>query len=214
MPSAVLVRAGIWLNSLTNRVVSNFIDAPSKVGWLSVPPNRVSAKDKLTLATNRATFDLQEEPMNQRVISQLPPALLDTLRSGCPALLLTVGTDGYPHTAYTWVVALDPTTLRFAADHGSATMANLEREPAAALQIISPGNLVFLIKGITRPVKPQIEAAPFKVALMALTVREVKDQSWPGVTVQPLGYHWPPEQQEAMQAIEQAVYEEMRTWPG
>jgi hypothetical protein len=111
-------------------------------------------------------------------------------------------------------VALDTVTLRFAADHGSVTMTNLEREPAAALQIISSGNLVFLIKGMTTLVKSQIEAAPFKVAMMTLTVREVKDQFWPNVTVQPLGYHWPPEQQEAMQAMERAVYEEMRTWPG
>jgi hypothetical protein len=48
---------------------------------------------------------------------------------------------------------------------------------------------------------------------MALNVSEVKDQSWPGVTVQPLGYQWPPEQREAMLAVEQALYYEMRTWP-
>ncbi len=150
--------------------------------------------------------------MNPRIISQLPPALLEALRIGAPALLLTNGADGYPHTAYTWAVALDAVSLRFAADQGSATLANLERESAAALQIIR-GDLIFLIKGITALVKSQIEAAPFKVAMMALTVREVKDQSWPGVVVQPLGYHWPPEQQEAMQAMERAVYEEMRIWP-
>jgi hypothetical protein len=108
--------------------------------------------------------------MNQRITSQLPPALLEVLRTGCPALLLTTGADGFPATAYTWALALDVVTLRFAADHGSATVANLERESRAALQIISPGNLIFLIKGVSAPVKPSIEAASFKMALMALSV--------------------------------------------
>jgi hypothetical protein len=88
----------------------------------------------------------------------------------------------------------------------------LEREQRAALQIINQENLIFLIKGAAVPVKLQLEAAPFKIALWALAVREVKDQAWPGVTVQPLGYEWPLEQREAMLAMEQAVYAEMRTW--
>jgi hypothetical protein len=150
--------------------------------------------------------------MSQSTLTQLPDALLSVLRAGCPALLLTVGVDGFAHTAYTWVVGLDAATLRFAADHGSSTLANLEREQRAVLQIIGGENLIFLIKGITTPVKSRLEAAPFKIALWALTVHEVKDQSWPGVTVQPLGYEWPPEQREAMLAMEQAVYAEMRTW--
>jgi hypothetical protein len=145
-------------------------------------------------------------------LTQLPDAMLQALKTGCPALLLTVGLDGFPHTAYTWVVGLDAATLRFAADHGSSTLANLEREQRAALQIINQENLIFLIKGAATPVKLQLEAAPFKIALWALAVREVKDQAWPGVTVQPLGYEWPPEQREAMLAMEQAVYAEMRTW--
>jgi hypothetical protein len=50
--------------------------------------------------------------------------------------------------------------------------------------------------------------------MMALTVSEVKDQSWPGVKVQSLSYNWPAKQRESMLAMEQAVYTEMRTWPG
>jgi hypothetical protein len=150
--------------------------------------------------------------MSRRITTSLPLAHLNVLQQGCPALLLTLGTDGFPATAYTWMVALDAVTLRFAADHGSTTLANLEREARASLQIISQENLILLIKGVTMPAKPQIEAAPFKIAMMALEVREVKDQSWPGVKVQPLGYEWPPEQREAMLAMEQAVYAEMRTW--
>jgi hypothetical protein len=81
-------------------------------------------------------------------------------------------------------------------------------------QIIAPGNLVFLIKGRVTLVKAQLEAAPFKVALMSLAVQEVKDQAWPDVRVAPLAYHWSPTQQEAMLAMEQAIFEEMRCWNG
>ncbi|MFN8456399.1 MAG: pyridoxamine 5'-phosphate oxidase family protein [Anaerolineae bacterium] len=151
--------------------------------------------------------------MNQRVTHVVPPLLLETLQLGCPALLLTTGADGFPHTAYTWTVALDETTVRFAADTGSTTVTNLAREPRAALQIISAPDLVYLIKGMAGVVKPQIEAAPFKVMMMVLAVQEAKDQIWPGVTVQPLSYEWPLEQQSTMRAMEQAVYTEMRIWP-
>jgi hypothetical protein len=150
--------------------------------------------------------------MSQRVTRQLPAALLTVLQQGCPALLLTSGADGYPATAYTWTVAVDTLTLRFATDHGSATLANLERDPHAALQIINPGNLIFLIKGDAALLKLQLETTPFGMALWGLTVREVKDQTWPGVMVQPLAYEWPPDQREAMQAMEQAVYAEMQAW--
>jgi hypothetical protein len=152
--------------------------------------------------------------MSQRMTHNLPSTLLQILREGRPALLLTVDLDGFPHTAFTWAVALDAAHLRFAADYGSVTLTNLEREARVALQIIGLDNLVFLVKGVTHLVKPQIEAAPFSVAMMDLAVSEVKDQSWPGVSVQPFGYEWPAEQRESMLAMEQAVYVEMRTWPG
>ncbi len=152
--------------------------------------------------------------MGRRLAAQLPDSLLKVLKAGCPALLLTVGEDSFPNTAYTWAVAVDATTIRFGVDHRSDTLANLERERRASLQIIGQGNLIFLIKGVTRQVKSQIEAAPFKIAMMALEVAMVKDQSWPGVSIQPLAYHWSPEQRPEMLAMERAVYAEMREWPG
>ena len=150
--------------------------------------------------------------MSPRVTDKLPDSLLGALKKGCPALLLTVGEDGFPSTAYTWVVAINSSIIHFGADHGSATLANLGRDGCASLQIIGEGNLIFLIKGTTCQIKAQIEAAPFKIAMMALAVVEAKDQSWPGVTVKPLGYEWDPEQRDKMQAMEQAVYAEMRQW--
>jgi hypothetical protein len=150
--------------------------------------------------------------MSRRIAAQLPDSLLNVLRTGSTALLVTMGEDGFPNTAFTWALAVNATTIRFGADHGSATLSNLEREGRASLQIIGEGNLIFLIKGTTRQIKLQIEAAPFKIAMLAMEVALVKDQSWPGVNIQPLRYEWSPEQRQEMLAMERAVYAEMREW--
>ncbi len=152
--------------------------------------------------------------MTARLTAELPGRLLNALRSGCPALLLTVGADGLPASAFTWAAAPDATRLRFAADQGTATLANLQREKRAALQIIAPDNLVYLVKGETTLLAPRIAAAPFDVALMEMRVREVKDQSWPGVAVRALGYDWAPAEREARLKMERAVYAEMLAWNG
>lgn len=150
--------------------------------------------------------------MSRRIAAQLPDSLLNILKIGSPTLLLTVGEDGFPNTAFSWAVAVDSTTIHFGADHGSATLVNLERTERASLQFIGQDNLVFLIKGTTRKVKSQIGAAPFKIAMMALDVAMVKDQSWPGVSMHTLTYDWSPEQRQEMLAMERAVYAEMREW--
>jgi Pyridoxamine 5'-phosphate oxidase len=142
----------------------------------------------------------------------LPNKLLIHLRMGAPALLLTMGGDGYPNLAYTWAAAPDARRVRFGADHGSATLANLQRDGRASLQFVGPGNLAFLVKGAARTIKDRIAAAPFRIALMEIVVAEAKDQSWPGVTVSPLTYEWPADRREAMLEMEQSVYAELRDW--
>jgi hypothetical protein len=147
-----------------------------------------------------------------KITPNLPERLLARLRAGAPALLLTGDEAGYPNVAYTWAAAPDVGRVRFGADHGSATLANLQRDGRASLQIVAPGNLVFLVKGTARTLKDRIAAAPFRMALMELAVAEAKDQSWPGVTVAPLSYEWPADQREAMLRMEQSVYAELRDW--
>ena len=147
-----------------------------------------------------------------KITPDLPDKLLAYLRLGAPALLLTLGEDGYPNAAYTWAAAPDARRVRFGADQGSATLANLQRDGRASLQIVAPGNGVFLVKGTTRILKDRLTAAPFRIALMEMAVAEARDQSWPGVTVTPLAYEWPADQREAMLMMEQAVYAELREW--
>jgi hypothetical protein len=145
------------------------------------------------------------------VTPQLPEALLAYLRPGAPGLLLTAGADGYATSAYTWIVALDAGRLRFTVDEGGSTMANLQRSGQASLQVIGEGELAFLVKGRARRLKPRLDAAaPYVIQLYEMEVIGAKDQSWPGVTTSALRYEWPAGQREAMLAMEQAVYKEMR----
>lgn len=143
---------------------------------------------------------------------QLPDRLFTFLHGGTPALLLTVDADGFARTAYTWAAAPDTGRVRFAADRGSTTLGNIERDGKAALQIAGASNILFLVKGGVRVIREQVAALPFPVSLAEMTVTEAKDQAWPGVTVTPLTYEWPEDQREKMNAMEAAVYEELREW--
>ena len=106
----------------------------------------------------------------------LPDGLHRLLRAGLPVVLVTVDADGWGHTAMTWAVAVAPDRVRFGVDHGSATLANLERAGKAALQVIARDNAIALIKGRAKPVRARI-AAPFAIAMWELVPIAVKDQA-------------------------------------
>ncbi|MGH8247628.1 MAG: pyridoxamine 5'-phosphate oxidase family protein [Gammaproteobacteria bacterium] len=146
-----------------------------------------------------------------KTTDELPAALFEFLAQGQAGVLLTTGKDGYPNSAFTWLVATGNRTLQFVADIGSATLDNLVRESQAAIQILGAGNLTFLIKGKTRVVKPDLGSDTIRLAQVELAVESVKDQSWAGVTVAPLSFEWPEAQRQAMQKFEKAIILEMRS---
>lgn len=149
--------------------------------------------------------------MSGTITPDLPQRLLDHLAAGGPALLLTTGADGYPSSSYTWAVALDAARLRFGVDEGGSARANIQRSGQAAIHIIGPDNLAYLVKGGARFVKEHIDAAgPARMLLAELAVVGARDQSFPGVTATPFNYEWPASHREAMRRMEQAVYAEMR----
>jgi flavin reductase (DIM6/NTAB) family NADH-FMN oxidoreductase RutF len=152
--------------------------------------------------------------MNAALPAPLPEGLHRLLRAGLPVVLVTVDADGWGHTAMTWAVAVAPDRVRFGVDHGSMTLANLERAGKAALQVIAPDNSIALIKGRAKPVRARIAAAPFAIAMWELVPIAVKDQAWAGVTVSPLAYAWTGSKAEALRRAEEAVIAEMRDWPG
>lgn len=150
--------------------------------------------------------------MSTRITPTLPDPALAWLQGGAPALLLTADDEGYPGAAFAWAAARDAGRIRCGADHGSATLANLERTGKAALQLMGPDGLLYIARGSGCVVKEQLAAAPLPISIAEVAIADVKDQSWPGVVVAPLSFEWPPEQKEELLALEQAVYAELREW--
>lgn len=139
-----------------------------------------------------------------------PSELQEFLAAGCPALLLSVDEQGYPHTAFTWARIRDDGRLYFAVDVGSGTQRNLNATANAAIQIIGPGNLVYLVKGKAACMNPLMSIAELKLALFELQAEQVKNQAWPGTVVAPFSYQWCGPRSESMRALEAAVFEELR----
>ncbi|HEV2438568.1 MAG TPA: hypothetical protein VGX97_00710 [bacterium] len=150
----------------------------------------------------------------------LPERLAGLLRDGAPAIVISVGADGWGHAAMTWAVAppdrdiTAPSVVRFIVDHGSTTQANLRRDGRASLQVIGANDLVALIKGVARERRARVDAAPFAMAMWEMTVADVKDQSWGPVAVSPLAYEWRGPDAEALRRVERAVLAELREWSG
>ncbi|MCB1661357.1 MAG: hypothetical protein H6995_14015 [Pseudomonadales bacterium] len=144
------------------------------------------------------------------ITPELPKQLLSYARAGALGIVITVGNDKYPTDAFAWVVALDDKRVRFTVDHHSKTLGNLSRDGLAAIQIIGPDNLVFLIKGVCRSVKTNLESVPMDIGLWEMDVIGARDQSWPGAAPLPLAVQWSGDERESMVKTEQAVFGEMR----
>ncbi len=152
--------------------------------------------------------------MNSRAKKLLSYKLADYIALGTPGQAITVDSEGFPHTSFTWVVTNSIHLLRFGADRGSPTLADIERSGNATVQIITDEGQPYLIKGVAVVLKDSIDSAPFPMALIEMEILEVLDQSWIGVSVNSMGYEWAPDERDEMDEVVQDVYLEMREWQG
>jgi len=148
--------------------------------------------------------------------TMLPDRLVQLLQGGTPAILATYGSDGWPNAVMTWAVSRNPRRVRFGVDLGSSTLANIQREGRASLQVIGRDDVLFLIKGTTHMIKGRIDALspPHLMCIMEMTPHSVKDQSWSGVEVSPPTYRWMGRDAEKMAEAERTALVEMRDWEG
>jgi hypothetical protein len=132
----------------------------------------------------------------------LPARLAAVLARGTAGLFLTVGPGARPHAAFTWVAAAGPSELRIAVDAPSTSLSNLERNARAAVQIIAPDDVLFVVKGAA-VFRGRHEVPPgLSMAVVEMAVEECRDQSWPAVRVSPLRYEWvDPRMREAEAAV-------------
>jgi len=128
--------------------------------------------------------------MTQRAgAAMLSAAAFKVLRRCCPALVLSVDADAYARSTYSWLVAVDAQTLRFAVDGGGGTSANLARDGRATLQVIGQGGLSLLLRGPVRRLASTPPAlAELGMEAWQLQIAEQTDQAWPGVRTSSLRY--------------------------
>ena len=120
----------------------------------------------------------------------LPDQLYSKLKKGLACVMATVGADEFPHIGFAWAAARDSNTIWFAVDTHSRARANIQRTRKAALEIVAPGNLLYLVQGDCAIVKEDIDAPPLAMSIAEMQVRDVRDQSWAGVQVAPLAFRF------------------------
>jgi hypothetical protein len=115
--------------------------------------------------------------MGENKGGQLPQSVINYIRGGRIVIIATADADGRPNSApFSWVVAVDTQRVRFAANHGIATLENVRRNGYASLTITAP-DLHYTFRGSARVIKENVEAIPFPAAVVEVTVEDVKDDS-------------------------------------
>lgn len=124
--------------------------------------------------------------------SSVPDDLFHILRAGSPAILVTVDDDGFPHTAFTFTASRVHNRIAVMVDDGSRTLANIERTGQASVQVLAPGNRVYLLKGRVTPDRTRLASSPAPSRRVEIEVVSVKNQAWPEIAVSALEYDYGP----------------------
>jgi len=117
-----------------------------------------------------------------RRVKALDALLLERIRTERPvAVLATADRHGRPYSSLvSWWVARSPTVLALALDERGQALENIAQNPRVSMQVLGD-DLVLSIAGSAEVARERIDAAPFKMAEVAVHVDQVVDQSVGGV---------------------------------
>jgi nitroimidazol reductase NimA-like FMN-containing flavoprotein (pyridoxamine 5'-phosphate oxidase superfamily) len=105
---------------------------------------------------------------------------------GTAAVLSTTGDDGRPHAIpVSTAVRRSATTVQLALGRGRATLANLRRDPRAALTIMAAGDVAVTLHGTAAELPGDVEGT----VGLRLEVQEVQDHMQPSFTIE-AGVAW------------------------
>jgi flavin reductase (DIM6/NTAB) family NADH-FMN oxidoreductase RutF len=110
------------------------------------------------------------------VESMLTDNLLHALQEERIVTVATIDFEkGSPNvSAISWVYAISPTMIRFAVDQRSRIVENLRHNPSIVLNVMA-NESVYSISGTTEIKADRIEGIPLKLALLEVTIEEVRD---------------------------------------
>lgn len=152
--------------------------------------------------------------MSKPIGSKLPQQAVDWLVGGNPVAISTVDEDGHPYGGIVGsCVAIDATTLRFAAFSSGATLRNIRSSGRVFIETLGDG-LVVGASGRARVVKDPMDASaypPHHYVMVEVTVESVKDDHPPGVRIQGMRYDYANSRQpEARAERRNAIAAELR----
>ncbi|SDY77745.1 Pyridoxamine 5'-phosphate oxidase [Evansella caseinilytica] len=126
--------------------------------------------------------------MANQVEDRLTEELLPLLKQ---EHFVTLSTIDYEHggpnvNAISWLYAVDEKAIRFSVDNRSRIIENIKKQSRAALTLIGAGS-TYSISGRALILEEQMKDVPLKLALVELTVEEVRDVMFYGsrITAEP-----------------------------
>ena len=109
--------------------------------------------------------------------NELTDRAMSYLQVGRLVVMATVDERSMPNTSpISWVTAIDRRTLRLAVSPEVNTFINITRNPNVMISVLG-GAMTLGIRGQARVLAEQIEEVPFPMAMVEITVDEVKDDS-------------------------------------
>jgi hypothetical protein len=109
--------------------------------------------------------------------NELPERAMNYLQVGRLVILSTVDERGWPDCApISWITALDSRTLRFAVSPQVSTYRNIVKNDRVMLELLG-GAMTLGISGTARIMTENMPDVPFPMAMVEVTVEEVKDDS-------------------------------------
>jgi hypothetical protein len=109
--------------------------------------------------------------------NELTDRAMSYLQVGRLVVMATVDERSMPNTSpISWITALDRRTLRLAVSPEVNTFINITRNPNVMISVLG-GAMTLGIRGQAHVLTEQIEEVPFPMAMVEITVDEVKDDS-------------------------------------
>jgi hypothetical protein len=109
--------------------------------------------------------------------NELPERAMSYLQVGRLVVIATVDERGWPDTCpISWIVALDPTTLRVAISREVSTYRNLLQNENVMISLIG-GAMTLGIRGRARLLRDDMDDVPLPMAMIEVQIDEVKDDS-------------------------------------
>jgi hypothetical protein len=114
-------------------------------------------------------------------ITALSEPLFTALQKEILVLLSTIDAEtGAPSTsAVSWLYATEPNTLRFAIDQRSRLVTNIRNNALVNVTVFAEGT-VHAIYGSARIIVDALEAVPFKLSCVDITISAVRDAMFYG----------------------------------